>query len=108
MALMVKNPPANAVDLSDMGSILDGEDFPGGGNVTPLQYSCWENVMDREALWATVDGVTKSQSIWEAKVMLKRKNKAAGISCLDFKQSHANQNSIILSEKQLHRSMEQN
>ena len=27
----------------------------------PLQYSCLENSMDREAWWATVHGVTKSQ-----------------------------------------------
>ena len=28
----------------------------------PLQYSCLENSMDREAWWATVHGVTKSQT----------------------------------------------
>ena len=31
---------------------------PGGGNGNPLQYSCLENPMDREAWWATVHGVT--------------------------------------------------
>ena len=35
---------------------------PGGGNVNPLQYSCWENSMDRGAHRATVHGVTKSQT----------------------------------------------
>ena len=39
------------------GSFLDGE-----GNGTPLQYSCLENPMDREAWWATVHGVTKSRT----------------------------------------------
>ena len=29
---------------------------------TQLQYSCLENSMDREAWWATVHGVTKSQT----------------------------------------------
>ena len=34
--------------------------FPGEGNGNPLQYSCLENSVDREAWWATVHGVTKS------------------------------------------------
>ena len=34
--------------------------LPGGGNGNPLQYSCLENLMDREAWWVTVHGVTKS------------------------------------------------
>ena len=29
---------------------------------TPLQYSCLENLMDGEAWWAAVHGVTKSQT----------------------------------------------
>ena len=33
---------------------------PGEGNSNPLQYSCLENSMDREAWWATVHGVAKS------------------------------------------------
>ena len=32
------------------------------GVSNPLQYSCWENPMDRGACWATVHGVTKSQT----------------------------------------------
>ena len=35
---------------------------PGGGRGNPLQDSCLENPMDREALQATVRGVTKSQT----------------------------------------------
>ena len=34
----------------------------GEGNGNPLQYSCLENLMDRGAWWATVPGVTKSQT----------------------------------------------
>ena len=34
----------------------------GGGNGTPLQYSCLENPMDGGAWWATVHGVTKSRT----------------------------------------------
>ena len=36
--------------------------FPGVGNGNPLQYSCLENPMDGGAWWATVHGVTKSQT----------------------------------------------
>ena len=34
----------------------------GRGHGNPLQYSCRENPMDREAWWATVHGVTKSRT----------------------------------------------
>ena len=44
---MVKNPPANA---RDAGSIPGSRRFPRVGNDSPLQYSCLENSMDREAL----------------------------------------------------------
>ena len=44
---MVKNPPANAGDVRDSGSIPDLERFPGEGNGNPFQYSCLENSMDR-------------------------------------------------------------
>ena len=39
---------------------LGWEDFPGGGNGNPLQYSCLENPMDRGAWQATVHEVGKS------------------------------------------------
>ena len=32
------------------------------GNVTPLQYSCLENPMDRRAWWVTVHGAAKSRT----------------------------------------------
>ena len=35
---------------------------PGEGNGNPLQYSCLEEPTDRGAWWATVYGVTKSQT----------------------------------------------
>ena len=44
---MVKNPPANAGDARDLGSIPGSGRFPGDGNGNPLQYSCLENSMDR-------------------------------------------------------------
>ena len=47
----------------DAGSIPGSGRSTGEGNGYPLQYSCLENPMDREAWWATVHRVTKSQ-IW--------------------------------------------
>ena len=49
MALVVKNPPANARDSGDVGSIPGLGKSPGGGNSNLLQYSCLENPMDRGA-----------------------------------------------------------
>ena len=55
--LVVKNPPANA---GDAGLIPGSGRSPGKGNCNLLQYSCLGNPMDREAWWATVQGVTES------------------------------------------------
>ena len=60
VVLVVKNPPANAGDIRDTGSIPGSGRFPGEGHDNPLQYSCLNNPMDRGALWATVHGVTKN------------------------------------------------
>ena len=54
------NLPANAGDAGDMGSIPELGRSPERGHSNPLQYSCLENPMGREAWWATVHGVTKS------------------------------------------------
>ena len=57
---VVKNLPANA---GDTGSISGSGRFPGEGNGNPLQSSCLGNPMDRRAWWATVQEVTKSQTL---------------------------------------------
>ena len=49
---MVKNPPANAGDSGDVGSVPGSGRFPGGGNGNLLPYSCLENPMDTGAWWA--------------------------------------------------------
>ena len=59
-ALVVRNPPANAGDLRDMGSIPGVGRSPGGGHGNPLQYSFLENPMDRGAWRATVHRVAES------------------------------------------------
>ena len=60
VALVVKNPPANAGNLRDAGSIPGLGRSPGGGHGNLLQYSCLEKPMDRGAWQAPVHGVTKS------------------------------------------------
>ena len=51
----------SACNAGDAGSIPGLGESPGEGNGNPLQYSCLDNSMDREAWWATVHGITKSQ-----------------------------------------------
>ena len=49
---VVKNPPSNAGDTGDVGSIPESGRFPGEANGNVLQYSCLENSMERGAWWA--------------------------------------------------------
>ena len=44
----------SACNAGDLGSIPGSRRSPGGGHVSPLQYSCLENPMDRGAWQATV------------------------------------------------------
>ena len=62
MVLVVKNLPAYAGNISDEALIPGSGRSPRGGHGNPLQYSCRENPMDREAWWATVHRVTKNQT----------------------------------------------
>ena len=62
IALVVKSLPANAGDLRDIGLIPESGRFPGEGNGNPLQYPCLENPMDRGVWWATVHGLSESQT----------------------------------------------
>ena len=62
MALVVKNLPANAREVRDVGLISVSGRSPGRGYDNPLQYSCLENPMDRRAWWATAHRVSKSQT----------------------------------------------
>ena len=52
----VKNPPANARDVSSIPMLARS---PGEGRGSPLQYSYLVNAVDREARWATVYGVAQ-------------------------------------------------
>ena len=60
-ALAVKNLSANAGDIRVTGSIPGSGRSPVGGHGSPLQYSCLEDPMDREAWWVIVYSLAKSQ-----------------------------------------------
>ena len=61
IAQLVKNLPAMWENLSLIPGLRRS---PGEGHGNSLQYSGLENSMDREAWWARVHGVTKSQTQW--------------------------------------------
>ena len=86
MVLEINNLPFNAGDVIDMGLIPGSGWSPGGGSGNPLQRSCLENPMDREACpVATVHRATKN---W---TRLKRLSTCAHMStytsCLDTRLS---------------------
>ena len=59
---VVKNLPASTRDARDSGLNPGSGRSAGVGNSNPFQYSHLENSIDRGAWWATVQGVTKSQT----------------------------------------------
>ena len=60
VALVVKNMPANAGDIRDVGSVPGLGRSPGEGHGNPLQYSCLEKPMDRGAWQAMVHRFAES------------------------------------------------
>ena len=62
---VVKNPPANAGDTKDAGSIPGSGRSPAVVNSNPFQYSCLENSMNRGGWWATVHGGGKESDMTE-------------------------------------------
>ena len=63
--LVVKNLPANAGNVRDLGSVPGWGKSPGEGTGNPLQYPCLENPMDRGAWRATVHGCRKESGMIE-------------------------------------------
>ena len=61
VVLMVKNPPANAGDMRDAGSIPGSGRSPGRGHSDAFQYPCLENPMDRGS-WALQSMGLQSQT----------------------------------------------
>ena len=52
----------DAEDAGDLGSIPGLGRSPGERNGNPLQYTCQENPMGRQAWWVIVHGVIKGQT----------------------------------------------
>ena len=50
VALVVKNLPANAGGIRNVGSVSRSKRSPGGGHGKPLQYSCLENPHGQRSL----------------------------------------------------------
>ena len=63
VAQYLQNPPANAEDVRDVGSIPGSGKFPGGGKGTSFQYRCLVNSVNRGTWQATIPGIAKSQ-VW--------------------------------------------
>ena len=80
MALMVKNLPANAGDVRDMGLNPGSGRSPGGGHGNPLEYSCLENPLDRGVWQAIVYSVTKSWTRLKRLSMHGEREKWGGVS----------------------------
>ena len=59
---VVKNLPASAGDIRDVGSIPGLGRSPRVGKVNPLQLFCLEKPMDKGAWQATVHRIAKSQT----------------------------------------------
>ena len=59
---VVKNLPANAEDITDVGSVPESGRSPGRGHGNPPQYSCLENPTDRGTWRATDHRVSKSRT----------------------------------------------
>ena len=64
MTQMVKNPPANAGDTGDSGSIPEWERSSGGWNGNPLQYSCLRNPMDKSLAGYSPGGFKRAGQNW--------------------------------------------
>ena len=66
MALVVKNLPANAADVRDVGSIPGSGRSPEGEHGNPLRFSCLGNPMDRGVRWSSAHRVTEESDTTEA------------------------------------------
>ena len=61
MVLVVKNPPANAGDIRDKGSIPGSGRYPGGGHGNPLQDS-------RKIPWIEKPGGPESMGLQKSRI----------------------------------------
>ena len=61
-SLVAQDSKESACNVGDPGLIPKSGRSPGEGNGNPLQCSCLENPMGREAWWTIVHGVSKSRT----------------------------------------------
>ena len=78
VVLVVKNLPANAGDVRNMGLIPGSGRSPGKGNGNPLQYPCMENSMDGGGLRATVHGLQRVGHDWMSNTFV------FALTCIDL------------------------
>ena len=71
VALVAKNPPANAGDIRDADLIPESGRAPGEGYGNPLQYSCLENPMDRGTWQVIVHEVSWTEATKHAHMRVK-------------------------------------
>ena len=88
---VVKNPPANAVDVNSIPGLGKA---PGGGNGNPLQYSCLENPMDRGDCWATVHGGHKKSEMTDWLSVHTHTHNSIPWEKTQFKKTHVPQYSL--------------
>ena len=60
--------PADAGNISNVGTTLQLGRFPGEGNDNPFQYSCLPISTDRGAWQAAVHGVSKSWKLFSTHI----------------------------------------
>ena len=60
VALVVKNLPADAGDVRDVGLIPGSGRPTGGGHSNPLEYSCLEDPHGQRSWWGMAHRVAKS------------------------------------------------
>ena len=94
VALVVKNPAANAGDIRDADWIPRSGRSSEGGHGNPLQYSCLENLIDRGAWQATVHRVSKSHT-WLSDLAHMHKSCYMFCSTSEFHSSHGRMDSQI-------------
>ena len=106
VALVVKNPPANAGVIKDEGSIPGSGRSPGGGHGNPLQCCCLENPLDRGAWRATAHRVAKSRRDWSGwarthacRILSLAAKPGSGLSSSDQQRARATREKEVCSRK---------
>ena len=102
VALVVKNPPGNAGDYRDAGSIPGLGRSPGAEYGNPLQYSCLENPMDREIWRTTVHMVAESDKTEKSLERHYIKITGYTLKCVNFMVHKLYLNNIVLKIKCSH------